>query len=65
MSTVARRDQFVATADGITHKPTGAAFMPYAGERYFGSFYSGQLGNLLINGDQAKPPAVSRQGFNM
>ena len=40
-----RRDQFNITPQGIVHKPTDAAFTPYAGDPYSGITRLGQLGN--------------------
>ena len=65
MSTPIRSDQFVATAEGITHKPTGATFTPYAGERYVGRFYRGQLGNVLDNGDDFCDDEVREMMFDL
>ena len=66
MSTPVRSDQFVATAEGITHKPTGATFTPYAGERYVVSrLYRGQLGNVLDNGDDFRDDEVREMMFDL
>ena len=49
-STLVRRDQFNITPQGIVHKPTAAAFMPYPGDPYSGITRTGQLGNKHPNG---------------
>jgi hypothetical protein len=40
-----RRDQFNISPQGIVHKPTDAAFIPYPGASYAGITRMGQLGN--------------------
>jgi hypothetical protein len=40
-----RRDQFNISPQGIVHKPTDAAFIPYPGTPYAGIARMGQLGN--------------------
>jgi hypothetical protein len=49
-NTLVRRDQFNITPQGIVHKPTAAAFMPYPGDPYSGITRTGQLGNKHPNG---------------
>jgi hypothetical protein len=60
MSTLVTRDQFVVTAQGVTHTPTGATFTPHPGSPTSGSLYQGQLGNVLKNGDEHRPHEVHR-----
>jgi hypothetical protein len=45
-----RRDQFNITPQGINHKPTDAAFTPYAGNPYSGTMRLGQLGSRVPSG---------------
>jgi hypothetical protein len=59
-STLVRRDQFNITPDGITHKPTDAAFVPHRGSPRSGYFRMGHLGNRLPNGDDYRPEDVKR-----
>lgn len=59
MSTPVTRDQFVVTAEGVTHVPTGATFTPYPGHPDSGSLYKGQLGNVLRNGDDHRSDEVT------
>jgi hypothetical protein len=49
-NTLVRRDQFNITPQGIVHKPTDAAFTPYAGDPYSGTTRMRQLGNNPPNG---------------
>jgi hypothetical protein len=58
MSTPVTRDQFVVTAQGVTHTPTGATFTPHPRSPTSGSLYQGQLGNVLKNGDDHRPHEV-------
>lgn len=58
MTTAVTRDQFVVTAEGITHVPTGATFTPHPGSPDSGNMYLGQLGNKLKNGDDHRPDEV-------
>lgn len=44
-SSLVRRDQFNISRQGIIHKPTDAAFMPYPGDPFSGIFRMGQLGS--------------------
>jgi hypothetical protein len=45
-SSLVRRDQFSISARGIVHEPTAAAFTPYTGDPYSGTFRIGRLGHL-------------------
>jgi hypothetical protein len=65
MYAIVRTSQFSMTAEGITHKPTGAGFLPYAGERYKGKFCLGQLDNLLENGDEYRENEVREMMFDL
>jgi hypothetical protein len=58
MATPVTREQFVVTAEGITHVPTGATFTPHPGILNSGSMYLGQLGNVLKNGDDHRHDEV-------
>src|SRR5258708_8968 len=58
MATPVARDQFVMTAEGITHVPTGVAFAPRPGSPLSGNLHVGQLGNRLKNGDDHRPDEV-------
>jgi hypothetical protein len=58
MATPVTRDQFVVTAEGITHVPTGAAFTPHPGSPLSGNLHVGHLGNRLKNGDDHRPDEV-------
>jgi len=58
MYAIVETSQFSVTAEGIAHKPTGAKFLPYAGERYTGKFCLGQSGNVLENGDEYRENEV-------
>ena len=58
MSTPVKRDQFIVTAKGITHKPTGAMFTPHPGSPHSGTLSLGQLGNVLPNGEDHRPEEV-------
>jgi hypothetical protein len=60
MSTPVTPEQFVVTAEGVTHVPTGATFTPHHGSSTSGSLYQGQLGNVLKNGDDHRPHEVHR-----
>jgi hypothetical protein len=53
-----RRDQFNITPQGITHKPTDAAFTPHPGSPHSGNMRMGRLGNILPNGDDFRPEDV-------
>jgi hypothetical protein len=44
MSAPVRRDQFEISPKGITHKPTGANFIPDPGEPGWGYLDPGKLG---------------------
>jgi hypothetical protein len=59
-NTLVRRDQFNITPQGIVHKPTDAAFTPYAGDPYSGSLRMGQLGNNHPNGSGFNSEDVQR-----
>ena len=65
MYTAVRTSQFSMAAEGITHKPTGARVLPYAGERYTGKFCLGQLGNVLENGDEYRENEVREMMFDL
>jgi hypothetical protein len=58
--TLVRRDHFSITPQGITHKPTGATFIPHSGSPLSGKLLMGQLGNRLPNGDDYRPDDVKR-----
>ena len=58
MSAPVRRDQFEISPKGITHKPTGANFIPDPGEPGWGYLDPGKLGNALSNGDDYEPQEV-------
>jgi hypothetical protein len=58
MSAPVRRDQFEISPKGITHKPTGANFIPDPGEPGWGYLDPGKLGNALPNGDDYEPQEV-------
>jgi hypothetical protein len=60
MATPVTRDQFVVTAEGVTHRPTGATLTPHHISSTSGSLYQGQLGNVLKNGDDHRPHEVHR-----
>jgi hypothetical protein len=60
MPTPVTREQFVVTAHGVTHTPTGATFTPHPGSPNSGTFNQGQLGNVLKNGDDHRPQEVQR-----
>jgi hypothetical protein len=49
-TTLVRRDQFNISPQGITHKPTDAAFTPKNGEPHSGIERLGRLGNKHPNG---------------
>ena len=59
-NTLVRRDQFNITPQGIVHKPTDAAFTPYAGDPYSGTTRMGQLGNNPPNGSGFNSEDVQR-----
>lgn len=59
-SSLVRRDQFNVSPQGIVHKPTDAAFTPYAGDPYSGMWRLGQLGQRLASGDYYDPEHVRR-----
>jgi hypothetical protein len=59
-SSLVRRDQFNITPQGIVHKPTDAAFTPYAGDPYSGMWHLGQLGQRLASGNHYDPEHVRR-----
>jgi hypothetical protein len=58
--TLVRRDQFNITPQGIVHKPTAAAFMPYPGDPYSGITRAGQLSNKHPNGINFSAEDVQR-----
>jgi hypothetical protein len=58
MFTPVTRGQFVITAEGITHVPTGATFTLHPGNPHSGNMYKGQLGNKLRNGEDHRPHEV-------
>jgi hypothetical protein len=65
MYAIVETSQFSVTAEGIAHKPTGAKFLPYAGERYTGKFCLGQSGNVLENGDEYRENEVREMMFDL
>ena len=58
MATPVTREQFVVTAEGVTHTPTGAKFTPHPGSPNSGNMYLGQLGNKLKSGEDYRPDQV-------
>jgi hypothetical protein len=54
------RDQFNVTPEGITHKPTGASFIPDIGNPLSGSIRPGQLESERRTGDRYDPETVKR-----
>jgi hypothetical protein len=60
MATLIRRDQFVITPAGITHKPTDAGFTPYPGDAKSGTMRLGQLANGSPNGHDYDSDEVQR-----
>jgi hypothetical protein len=52
------REQFVVTAEGVTHTPTGATFTPQPGNPYVGNIQSGQLGHKSKSGEDHRPDQV-------
>jgi hypothetical protein len=60
MPTPVTREQFVVTAEGVTHTPTGATFTPHPGSANSGTLYQGQSGNVLKNGGDHRPQEVHR-----
>jgi hypothetical protein len=58
MAAPVKREQFVVTAEGITHVPTGATFTPHPGRPDSDSLYHEQLGNVLKNGEDHRPEEV-------
>jgi hypothetical protein len=44
------RDQFDISSQGIVHKPTGAAFTPFPGDRYSGTTRIGTVDSPQPNG---------------
>jgi hypothetical protein len=57
-STPVLPEQFEITNEGITHKPTGCTFTPYAGQPMSGNMRMGQLGNKLPSGEDYHPEDV-------
>lgn len=57
---LASRDQFNVTPDGITHKPTGACFVPDIGNPLSGSIRASQLEGEPQTGDRYDPETVKR-----
>jgi hypothetical protein len=57
-STLVRRDQFNITPQGIIHKPTDAAFVPYPGSPHSENMRTGRLGNVFPNRDDYRPVDV-------
>jgi hypothetical protein len=55
-----RRDQFNISPQGIVHKPTDAAFIPYPGAPYEGITRMGQLCNQHPAGMAFDPDDVRR-----
>jgi hypothetical protein len=60
-SSLVRRDQFNITPQGIVHKPTDAAFTPYAGDPYSGMWRLGQLGQKSASGNDYYDPKHVRR----
>jgi hypothetical protein len=56
MTAPVQRDQFKIWSKGITHEPTGATYTPHPGAPHSGIMNLNQLGNLLPNGDDYRPP---------
>lgn len=54
------RDQFNVTPEGITHKPTGASFLPALGNPLSGTIRAGQLEDEHRSGDCYDPETVKR-----
>jgi hypothetical protein len=54
-STPVQRDQFEVWPKGITHKPTGSTYTPHPGAPYSGLMKLGQLGNVLMSGEDYRP----------
>lgn len=54
------RDQFNITPEGITHKPSGASFIPDIGHPLSGSIRAGQLEGEPGHGDRYDPETVKR-----
>ncbi|WFU38711.1 hypothetical protein QA640_30420 [Bradyrhizobium sp. CB82] len=54
------RDQFNVTPEGITHKPTGASFIPDIDNPLSGSIRAGQLKGEPRTGDRYDPETVKR-----
>jgi hypothetical protein len=57
-STPVQRDQFEVSPKRISHKPTGATYIPHPGAPYSGNMNLGQLGNVLPNGEDYRPHEV-------
>jgi hypothetical protein len=53
---IVRRNQFNITPQGIVHKPTDAAFLPYPGDPYSGITRLGQLGSEPLNNGRGFMP---------
>ena len=60
-----RRDQFNISPQGIVHKPTDAAFIPYPGDPYSGITRMGQLRNGHPNGGGFKSDDVQRMMWEL
>ena len=58
MSAPVQSDQFEISPADITHKPTGASFIPDPGEPGWGHLDPGKLGHRLPNGDDYEPNEV-------
>jgi hypothetical protein len=58
--TLVRRDQFNISPQGIVHKPTEAAFTPYAGDPNSGIWRLGQLGQRTASGNHYDRQDVQR-----
>jgi hypothetical protein len=59
-SSLVTRDQFDISPQGIVHKPTGAVFTPYPGDRYSGTTRMGTLGRPQPNGAVYRAEDVER-----
>jgi hypothetical protein len=56
---IACRDQFEISPKGITHKPTGATYIPHPGAPHSGTINISQLGNVLPNVEDYRPHEVT------
>jgi hypothetical protein len=58
MPTSVTREQFVVTAEGVTHLPTGAKFTPHPDSPGSGNMHLGQLGSRSKSGEYHRPEQV-------